>query len=167
MLYITICKALLSCPASSIHTERPPRDILEVQKTFPIPINEERLPVGLYNSYSCVCLMFICSTKFWNIFKCMIFNWHFIDVTISKDECWREKEPTTLTNLYMIFRSFFLARFIRNNESFFLLRNVELSTAKQSCQHRVITLARLFKMYTTPNSQDVSQREDASGCLFC
>ncbi|KAI5678288.1 hypothetical protein M9H77_09238 [Catharanthus roseus] len=41
-------QALLSCPTSSIHTEIPPRDMLEVQKTFPIPINEERLP-GVYH----------------------------------------------------------------------------------------------------------------------
>lgn len=41
-------QALLSCPTSSIRTERPPHDILEVQKTFPIPINEQRLQ-GIYH----------------------------------------------------------------------------------------------------------------------
>ncbi|CAK9134134.1 unnamed protein product [Ilex paraguariensis] len=41
-------QALLSCPTSSIHTEKPARDILEVQKTFPIPINEQRIP-GVYH----------------------------------------------------------------------------------------------------------------------
>lgn len=41
-------QALLSCPTSSIHTEKPPHDILEVQKTFPIPIDEYTLP-GVYH----------------------------------------------------------------------------------------------------------------------
>ncbi|XP_049364518.1 uncharacterized protein LOC125829322 isoform X2 [Solanum verrucosum] len=40
--------ALLSCPTSSIHTEKPPHDILEVQKTFPIPIDEHTL-LGVYH----------------------------------------------------------------------------------------------------------------------
>ncbi|XP_059279536.1 uncharacterized protein LOC132033548 isoform X1 [Lycium ferocissimum] len=41
-------QALISCPTSSIHTEKPPHDILEVQKTFPIPIDEHTLP-GVYH----------------------------------------------------------------------------------------------------------------------
>lgn len=41
-------QALLSCPTSSIRTEKPPADILEVQKTFPIPVNEQRIP-GVYH----------------------------------------------------------------------------------------------------------------------
>ncbi|XVF83750.1 hypothetical protein PTKIN_Ptkin16aG0517500 [Pterospermum kingtungense] len=41
-------QALLSCPTSSIHTEVPPPDILEAQKTFPIPIDENKLP-GVYH----------------------------------------------------------------------------------------------------------------------
>ncbi|XP_031112371.1 uncharacterized protein LOC116016308 [Ipomoea triloba] len=41
-------QALLSCPTSSIHTEKPAHDVLEVQKTFPIPINEQRIP-GIYH----------------------------------------------------------------------------------------------------------------------
>ncbi|KAI3496055.1 hypothetical protein L1887_38405 [Cichorium endivia] len=41
-------QALLSCPTSSISTEKPPHDILEVQKTFPIPINTEKIP-GVYH----------------------------------------------------------------------------------------------------------------------
>lgn len=41
-------QALISCPTSSIHTEKPARDILEVGKTFPIPINERRIP-GVYH----------------------------------------------------------------------------------------------------------------------
>ncbi|GAB2275224.1 hypothetical protein Dimus_009985 [Dionaea muscipula] len=41
-------QALLSCPTSSIHTEIPPHDIKEVQMTFPIPINEQRIP-GVYH----------------------------------------------------------------------------------------------------------------------
>ncbi|XP_058097984.1 uncharacterized protein LOC131242978 [Magnolia sinica] len=41
-------QALLCCPTASIHTEKPPRDILEVHKTLPIPINEQKLP-GVYH----------------------------------------------------------------------------------------------------------------------
>ncbi|XP_022765099.1 uncharacterized protein LOC111310176 [Durio zibethinus] len=41
-------QALLSCPTSSIRTEVPPPDILEAQKTFPIPIEEKKLP-GVYH----------------------------------------------------------------------------------------------------------------------
>ncbi|KAL8105609.1 uncharacterized protein LOC141678410 [Apium graveolens] len=41
-------QALLSCPTSSIRTEKPPADILEVQKTFPIPVDEQRIP-GIYH----------------------------------------------------------------------------------------------------------------------
>ncbi|RZC74419.1 hypothetical protein C5167_049900 [Papaver somniferum] len=41
-------QALLSCPTSSIHTEKPARDILEVQKTFPLRINEQRIP-GIFD----------------------------------------------------------------------------------------------------------------------
>ncbi|KAF3641983.1 CASP-like protein, putative isoform 1 [Capsicum annuum] len=41
-------QALLSCPTRSIHTEKPPHDILEVQKTFPIPIDEHTL-TGVYH----------------------------------------------------------------------------------------------------------------------
>ncbi|KAK2970813.1 hypothetical protein RJ640_010085 [Escallonia rubra] len=35
-------KALLSCPTSSIHTMKPSPDLQEVQKTFPIPVDEQR-----------------------------------------------------------------------------------------------------------------------------
>ncbi|KAI4373163.1 hypothetical protein MLD38_011321 [Melastoma candidum] len=41
-------QALLACPTSSIHTEKPPADILEAQDTFPLPIEEEKLP-GVYH----------------------------------------------------------------------------------------------------------------------
>ncbi|KAF7145323.1 hypothetical protein RHSIM_Rhsim04G0167600 [Rhododendron simsii] len=41
-------QALLSCPTSSIRTEKPDQDILEAQKTFPIQINEQRIP-GVYH----------------------------------------------------------------------------------------------------------------------
>ncbi|XP_058212970.1 uncharacterized protein LOC131324839 isoform X1 [Rhododendron vialii] len=41
-------QALLSCPSSSIRTEKPGKDILEAQKTFPIQINEQRIP-GVYH----------------------------------------------------------------------------------------------------------------------
>ncbi|XVF75271.1 hypothetical protein PTKIN_Ptkin13bG0174200 [Pterospermum kingtungense] len=41
-------QALLSCPTSSIRTEVPPPDILEAQKTFPIPVDENKLP-GVYH----------------------------------------------------------------------------------------------------------------------
>ncbi|KAJ0599149.1 hypothetical protein HanIR_Chr03g0101611 [Helianthus annuus] len=44
-------QALLSCPTSSISTEKPARDILEVQKTFPIPIDIDRIPVILLIYY--------------------------------------------------------------------------------------------------------------------
>ncbi|XP_035540792.1 uncharacterized protein LOC118343669 isoform X2 [Juglans regia] len=40
--------ALISCPTSSIRTEKPPPDILTVQKTFPLPIDEQRVP-GVYH----------------------------------------------------------------------------------------------------------------------
>ncbi|KAI3894222.1 hypothetical protein MKX03_022647 [Papaver bracteatum] len=38
-------QALLSCPMGSIHTEKPANDILEVQETFPLPIDEQRIPI--------------------------------------------------------------------------------------------------------------------------
>lgn len=38
-------QALLSCPTSSIHTEKPPKDILQVQNMFPLPIDDKLLPV--------------------------------------------------------------------------------------------------------------------------
>ncbi|KAL4296500.1 hypothetical protein GQ457_12G032470 [Hibiscus cannabinus] len=41
-------QALLSCPTSSIRTEVPPPDILEAQKTFPVPVDEKKLP-GVYH----------------------------------------------------------------------------------------------------------------------
>ncbi|KAF5450054.1 hypothetical protein F2P56_030434 [Juglans regia] len=41
-------QALISCPTSSIRTEKPPPDILTVQKTFPLPIDEQRVP-GVYH----------------------------------------------------------------------------------------------------------------------
>ncbi|KAL8252773.1 hypothetical protein R6Q59_036466 [Mikania micrantha] len=41
-------QALLSCPTSSIRTEKPVHDILEIQKTFPLPIDMERIP-GVYH----------------------------------------------------------------------------------------------------------------------
>ncbi|KAF9674458.1 hypothetical protein SADUNF_Sadunf10G0129300 [Salix dunnii] len=40
--------ALLSCPTSSIHTEKPASDILQAQKTFPTPIDQQRIP-GVYH----------------------------------------------------------------------------------------------------------------------
>ncbi|KAM0872815.1 hypothetical protein ACQ4PT_038474 [Festuca glaucescens] len=39
-------QALLSCPTASIHTDKPARDILQVQNTFPLPIDDD-LP-GVY-----------------------------------------------------------------------------------------------------------------------
>ncbi|KAE8022968.1 hypothetical protein FH972_008728 [Carpinus fangiana] len=41
-------QALLSCPTNSIHTEKPAPDIRQVQKTFPHPIDEQRIP-GVYH----------------------------------------------------------------------------------------------------------------------
>ncbi|XP_072966460.1 uncharacterized protein [Typha angustifolia] len=45
---IKALQALLSCPTSSIHTEKPTKKILEVQKMFPLPIDEIALP-GVYH----------------------------------------------------------------------------------------------------------------------
>ncbi|XP_020157827.1 uncharacterized protein [Aegilops tauschii subsp. strangulata] len=39
-------QALLSCPTASIHTDKPAKDILQVQNTFPLPIDDD-LP-GVY-----------------------------------------------------------------------------------------------------------------------
>ncbi|KAJ7942709.1 metallo-beta-lactamase family protein [Quillaja saponaria] len=41
-------QALLSCPTNSIHTEKPPPDILKAQDSFPIPVDEHRTP-GVYH----------------------------------------------------------------------------------------------------------------------
>lgn len=41
-------QALISCPTSSIHTEKPPKEILQVHETFPLPIEENLLP-GVYH----------------------------------------------------------------------------------------------------------------------
>ena len=37
-------QALLSCPTASIHTDKPAKDILQVQNTFPLAIDDD-LPV--------------------------------------------------------------------------------------------------------------------------
>lgn len=37
-------QSLLSCPTASIHTEKPAKDILQVQNMFPLPIDDS-LPV--------------------------------------------------------------------------------------------------------------------------
>jgi glyoxylase-like metal-dependent hydrolase (beta-lactamase superfamily II)/ferredoxin len=42
-------QALLACPTSSIRTEKPPKDIKDVQGMFPLPIDSETLP-GVYHS---------------------------------------------------------------------------------------------------------------------
>lgn len=44
---IKALQALLSCPTGSIHTEKPAKEILEVQMTFPLPVDEQKLP-GIY-----------------------------------------------------------------------------------------------------------------------
>ncbi|XP_038701747.1 uncharacterized protein LOC119998476 isoform X2 [Tripterygium wilfordii] len=41
-------QALLSCPTSSIRTEKPPSDIVKAQQTFPLPIDEQGIP-GVYH----------------------------------------------------------------------------------------------------------------------
>ncbi|XP_073146040.1 uncharacterized protein [Henckelia pumila] len=41
-------QALLSCPTNSIHTEQPPPEILDVQMTFPIPIDYQNTQ-GVYH----------------------------------------------------------------------------------------------------------------------
>uniref|UniRef100_A0A0E0K797 Metallo-beta-lactamase domain-containing protein n=1 Tax=Oryza punctata TaxID=4537 RepID=A0A0E0K797_ORYPU len=38
-------QALLSCPTASIHTDKPAKDILQVQNMFPLPIDTHLLPV--------------------------------------------------------------------------------------------------------------------------
>lgn len=45
---IKALQALLSCPTSSIHTEKPTKKILEVQQMFPLPVDEQTLP-GVYH----------------------------------------------------------------------------------------------------------------------
>ncbi|KAK8945461.1 hypothetical protein KSP40_PGU008410 [Platanthera guangdongensis] len=40
-------QALLSCPTSSIHTEKPTKEIIDIQKTFPLAVDESKLP-GIY-----------------------------------------------------------------------------------------------------------------------
>eukprot|EP00252_Welwitschia_mirabilis_P009258 TRINITY_DN2170_c0_g1_i3.p1 TRINITY_DN2170_c0_g1~~TRINITY_DN2170_c0_g1_i3.p1 ORF type:complete len:279 (+),score=45.18 TRINITY_DN2170_c0_g1_i3:107-943(+) len=45
---VAALQALLSCPVKSIHTEKPPSDILGVHSTFPIPIDNTNLP-GVYH----------------------------------------------------------------------------------------------------------------------
>jgi len=40
-------QALLSCPTSSIHTDKPPKDILQVHNMFPLPVDQNLLP-GVY-----------------------------------------------------------------------------------------------------------------------
>lgn len=41
---VAALQALLSCPTASIHTEKPPADILQIHSTFPIPIDEDSAP---------------------------------------------------------------------------------------------------------------------------
>ncbi|KDP24686.1 hypothetical protein JCGZ_26507 [Jatropha curcas] len=41
-------QALLSCPTNSIRTEKPAPDVLQAQKTFPMPIDEQKIP-GVYH----------------------------------------------------------------------------------------------------------------------
>lgn len=40
-------QALLSCPTSSIHTEKPTKEIIDVHKTFPLAVDDSKLP-GIY-----------------------------------------------------------------------------------------------------------------------
>jgi len=37
LIFLSDFQALLSCPTSSIHTEKPPKDMLKVQNMFPLP----------------------------------------------------------------------------------------------------------------------------------
>ncbi|XP_024361403.1 uncharacterized protein [Physcomitrium patens] len=41
-------QALLSCPTSSIHTERPPKDIKQAHDSFPIPVDADEIQ-GVYH----------------------------------------------------------------------------------------------------------------------
>ncbi|KAI3873825.1 hypothetical protein MKW92_052189 [Papaver armeniacum] len=54
-------QALLSCPTGSIHTEKPAHDILEVQEIFPLPIDEQRIPI--YFHYHSIFSNSLCSQK--------------------------------------------------------------------------------------------------------
>lgn len=38
-------QALLACPTSSIHTERPPKDIKDAHNSFPIPVDADEIQV--------------------------------------------------------------------------------------------------------------------------
>jgi hypothetical protein len=44
-------QALLSCPTNSIRTEKPMKEVVEVNKMFPLPIDENALPVCFYFCY--------------------------------------------------------------------------------------------------------------------
>ncbi|KAL6911217.1 hypothetical protein ACP4OV_000022 [Aristida adscensionis] len=44
--------ALISCPTSSIHTEKSPKDILQVQEMFPLPIDPNELPAVYLCGYN-------------------------------------------------------------------------------------------------------------------
>ncbi|XP_078160901.1 metallo-beta-lactamase family protein isoform X3 [Carex rostrata] len=45
---IKALQALLSCPTNSIHTEKKMKEVVEVNKTFPLPIDESDIP-GVYH----------------------------------------------------------------------------------------------------------------------
>lgn len=45
---IKALQALLACPTSSIHTEKPAKEIMKVHDMFPLPIDEQKLP-GVYH----------------------------------------------------------------------------------------------------------------------
>lgn len=72
-------QALLSCPTSSIHTERPTNKILEVQKMFPLPIDEQNIPVCCCFDFLVICLinaLILCCNVIWISgakFKCETF----------------------------------------------------------------------------------------------
>jgi len=52
LIFLSDFQALLSCPTSSIHTEKPPKDILQVQNMFPLPIDDKLLPVCMFFTVS-------------------------------------------------------------------------------------------------------------------
>ena len=46
LISVADVQALLACPTASIHTREPPKDIAEAHDSFPLPVDEESLPVS-------------------------------------------------------------------------------------------------------------------------
>lgn len=50
---VNALQALLSCPTNSIRTEKPMKEVVEVNKMFPLPIDENALPGVYHCGYHC------------------------------------------------------------------------------------------------------------------